>query len=321
MKLSNQARVGILSIAAIILLVIGFNYLKGSNLFNKGKDYKILYPNNPGLNIGDPVNINGVNTGRVTNVEFNDFETLEPVVTINIVNDIKIPDDSRAIIKNDDLLGEKSIQIIMGISNQYLKSNDFIVGEIQTNLAGVIQEQLKPVTEKMQSMLVSIDTAITVISSIFTPDFKTDFKRSLENIKGTLESFNTSAYRMDNLLARAEPEIEGIISGVSSITQNVDSNKATFIGIVENLRLLTDSLNQIDWKELSEEIDDAINSVGNISDKINNGEGTMGKLINDETLYNELVETLNALDTAVTKISQDPEIRLRLFGGKKKNTE
>lgn len=321
MKFNKEIKVGALAIGAIVILLLGVNYLKGINLFNKGADYYVEYSHIPGLMKGDAIQINGYPIGRVKDIGIADVHSGIIFVVLNITEPIKVPSDSRATIRSADLLGEKFIALKLGASEVYLNPGDTIAGDIESDITNQIREELRPLTEKVQSMIVSVDTAITVMSSIFTPTFKDDFGTSISNIKQTLETFNDAAKRMDALLKRQEPQIESIISGISD---NIENNESELHNIISNLSIITDSLATINWGAFSDNLDSTIISLNNVIQKIDASEGTLGKLVNDEELYNNLLKISENLDRITLEIEANPKKYLPpiiQIGGKSKSDE
>lgn len=312
MKISNETKVGVLAALGIALLFIGFNYLKGVNIFHKGTDYFAEYNSSGGLLVGDPIIIDGYTVGRVKSVALQEDQS-GVIVLLNFAEDVAMPIDSKAKIRGN-LMGEKYIQIFLGSSNEILKTNEQIQGDIEADLANQISAEFKPISDKVKTMLTSMDTAITILRSIFTEEVQDDLQKSMQSIKLTLESFNKSADRVNSILINEEGNINDIISDVSSITEYVNESETDIKTILSNLKSVTDSLNQVEWQSLAQEFTLAAKNINAISSKINEGNGTLGKLINDEELYIDLTNSLQSLDSAITKFSNDPVIKLKLFG-------
>lgn len=303
---------GILAAVGIVLLFIGFNYLKGINVFNKGTDYFVQYPNSGGLLVGDPVIIDGLSVGRVKAVDLQEDQSGVDV-TLNFEQKIIIPDDSYALIRGN-LMGEKYVQLFLGTSTNTVQPGSVLRGEIETDLANTISQEFKPITDKVKTMLSSMDTAINVLRGIFTEQVQNDFAKSMGSIKTTLESFNNSAERVNALLIKEEGNIENIISDVSGFTQRVSESEEEMQDIVTNLRIISDSLKSVEFQALAIEFQRAADNINSISSKINAGDGTMGMLVNDQQLYMELTQTLGTLDSVLDAFGKNPEIRLKLFG-------
>ncbi len=311
MKISNESKVGVLAAIGIAVLFIGFNYLKGINVFHKGTGYFAEYTSSGGLLMGDPIQVDGYTIGRVKSVKLQEDQSGVDV-EFNFSENIKMPDDSYALIRGN-LMGEKYIQIFLGKSENIIAPGGKITGKIEADLANTISAEFKPITDKVKTMLSSMDTAITVLRGIFTEDVTDDFQKSMENIKTTLESFNNSANRVNQIISKEEKNIDDIITDVSDITQYVNESENDVKAILANLKAVTDSLNTVEWRELNDQFQLAADNINKISAKINDGDGSLGKLVNDDQLYAELTKTLTTLDSVITVFAKNPEIRLILF--------
>ena len=312
MKVSNESKVGILAAVGIAVLFIGFNYLKGINIFHKGTDYNVEYTSSGGLNVGDPVIIDGFTVGRVKQVELQEDQSGVDVV-LNFSEDVKLPEGSNAVIRGN-LMGEKYIQIFLSTNTNIIPHGGRLIGQIEADLANTISAEFKPITDKVKTMLSSMDTAINVLRGIFTDDVQKDFQKSMLSIKQTLESFNKSAEKVNLFIAKEEENIDNIITDVSGITDYVNKSETDVKAILANLKSVTDSLNSVEWQELGEQFSLAADNINKISTKINESDGSLGLLVNDQKLYNDLTNTLVTLDSVLNEFGKNPEIRLKLFG-------
>jgi phospholipid/cholesterol/gamma-HCH transport system substrate-binding protein len=312
LKVSNESKVGILAAVGIAVLFIGFNYLKGINVFHKGTDYFVEYTSSGGLNVGDPVIIDGFTVGRVKNVELQEDQSGVDVI-LNFSEDVKIPEGSNAVIRGN-LMGEKYIQIFLSSNTAIVPPGGNLVGQIEADLANTISAEFKPITDKVKTMLSSMDTAINVLRGIFTDDVQKDFQKSMLSIKQTLESFNKSAEKVNLFIAKEEENIDNIITDVSGITDYMNQSENDVKAILANLKSVTDSLNSVEWQELGEQFSLAADNINKISTKINDSAGSLGLLVNDQQLYYDLSNTLVTLDSVINEFGKNPEIRLKLFG-------
>ncbi len=312
MKVSNESKVGILAAVGIAVLFIGFNYLKGINVFHKGTDYYVDYTSSGGLNVGDPVIIDGFTVGRVKNVELQEDQSGVDVI-LNFSEDVKLPEGSNAVIRGN-LMGEKYIQMFLSSNTAIIPEGGSLSGQIEADLANTISAEFKPITDKVKTMLSSMDTAINVLRGIFTDDVQKDFQKSMLSIKQTLESFNTSAEKVNLFIAKEEENIDNIITDVSGITDYMNKSETDVKAILANLKSVTDSLNSVEWQELGEQFSLAADNINKISGKINESTGSLGLLVNDQQLYYDLSKTLVTLDSVLNEFGKNPEIRLKLFG-------
>ena len=293
-------------------MFIGFNYLKGINVFHKGTDYSVEYTSSGGLNVGDPVIIDGFTVGRVKKVELQEDQSGVDVV-LNFSEDVKIPEGSNAVIRGN-LMGEKYIQLFLSSNSAIIPPGGNLVGQIEADLANTISAEFKPITDKVKTMLSSMDTAINVLRGIFTDDVQKDFQKSMLSIKQTLESFNKSAEKVNLFIAKEEENIDNIITDVSGITDYMNQSENDVKAILANLKSVTDSLNSVEWQELGEQFSLAADNINKISTKINDSAGSLGLLVNDQQLYYDLSNTLVTLDSVINEFGKNPEIRLKLFG-------
>ena len=312
MKVSNESKVGILAAVGIAVLFIGFNYLKGINVFHKGTDYLVEYTSSGGLNVGDPVIIDGFTVGRVKNVELQEDQSGVDVI-LNFSEDVKLPEGSNAVIRGN-LMGEKYIQIYLSSNIAIIPNGGRLTGQIEADLANTISAEFKPITDKVKTMLSSMDTAINVLRGIFTDDVQKDFQKSMLSIKQTLESFNKSAEKVNLFIAKEEENIDNIITDVSGITDYMNQSENDVKAILANLKSVTDSLNSVEWQQLGEQFSLAADNINKISTKINESDGSLGLLVNDQQLYYDLSKTLVTLDSVINEFGKNPEIRLKLFG-------
>lgn len=312
MKVSNESKVGILAAVGIAVLFIGFNYLKGINVFHKGTDYFVEYSASAGLNIGDPILIDGFTVGRVKNVSLQEDQSGVNVV-LNFSEDVKIPVGSTALIRGN-LMGEKYIQVFLSSGTEIIPDGGKLAGQIEADLANTISAEFKPITDKVKTMLSSMDTAINVLRGIFTDDVQRDFQKSMISIKQTLESFNKSADKVNLFIAKEEENIDNIITDVTGIAEYVNKSETDVKAILSNLKAVTDSLNSVEWQQLGVQFSLAAENINKISHKINDSEGSLGLLVNDQQLYLDLSKTLVTLDSVLNEFGKNPEIRLKLFG-------
>lgn len=300
-------------IASLVILVLGFSWLKGKNIFSRDSIYTVVYDNSNGLQNGDAVLIDGLKVGKVLSIMLQKDQSGVDV-TLSIEPEINIPADTKAVI-GGDLLGEKYIQLQLGHAAELADEDHPLEGEVEVD----IMNQIKRLSGKINIMISSVDTTINVLSSIFTENLKEDFAKSITGIKSTLESFNKSAAKFNDILVREEPRIESIISNVNSTTDYVSQSEEQVKKILQNLQSLTDTLNSVEWQQLATELDIAMENINGITEKINSGEGSLGMAVNNKELYIKLSETLATLDKVLTEFGADPEINVRLFGGRDKN--
>ncbi|MCO6500901.1 MAG: MCE family protein [Vicingus serpentipes] len=304
MKVSKEVRVGFVAIVAIALLVWGYNYLKGTNLLFKTKTVYTEYPSIGGLVKSSPVLVNGFQVGIVNEIYFNPDQTGNIIVEITITDqDIKIPNNSIANLISLDLLSSKAIGLSLGDSSVELEAGDTIPSYFAPSMLEGVTEQILPIKEKAENLMLSMDTAIisfnkTIISinQIFDDRNRRNLSLALANLKTAVESFDILAKNMN-------------------VTIN-SSLKPT----LKTYKNLGDSLAMLDMQATLTKARNTLDSLSLTLHKMNSGEGTMGQLMTNDSLYKNLEAVSKDMDLLLIEFREHPKrfVHFSLFGRKEK---
>ncbi|HEX5667964.1 MAG TPA: MlaD family protein, partial [Chitinophagaceae bacterium] len=189
MTISNETKIGALAAISITLLILGFNFLKGKNLFEKEKEIYAVFSKLEALNTSDPVRINGYQVGKVAGIEETDPELSGVLVTIQITKDIRIPDNSYASISANPL-GSSTINIIKGTSNNFLNEGDTIATVSTGGMLEQLQGALSPTLDKVNGTLTSIDSLAEVFGGTLDPKTKASLQKMITNLELSSASLN-----------------------------------------------------------------------------------------------------------------------------------
>jgi phospholipid/cholesterol/gamma-HCH transport system substrate-binding protein len=318
MKISNETKVGILAAFALTLLVIGYNFLKGKDLFTSSNEFVAIYKNVNGIKVSNPVLYNGLAIGRVSDLELDSSGKIVAVFSIN--EDVNIPDNSIAKITSTDLLGSKAVELIIGDSKTYLEDGDTISSGIELSLAESVNSQVLPVKAKAEKLLSTMDSILISVQYILNPNFRSNIDKSFASIKRSIETLEVTTTRVDTFVKYQSARFKVISANVESITTNLKNNNQKITDILTNLDQITDSLAKSNILQTINNANKAIADVAVITQKINRGEGSMGLLINDKKLYENLNNSASDLDKLLLDIKQNPKryISFSVFGGSKK---
>lgn len=302
MKYSKEVKTALLAIVAVILLIFGYSFLKGKNLLDSSRTFHAVYQDVEGLGPSSPVTINGLKVGSVTKIDFlNTSGSL--VVTFNVESDFPFSRNSTAQIYGGGLIGGKSLAIIPEYEQGNLaKSGDTLPGEIEEGLLELVNERLTPLQEKVEQTIVSTDSLINSFNEVMNADTRQNLKQTLEDISLTVNSLKGSAH-----------SIEGILN------ENSGKLNRTFTNIDEmagNLNDFSDTLSQVEVGRIVKDLEKVVSDFENISYKLNNGEGTAGRLINDPSVYNNLERATNQLDQLIQDVKLNPKryVHFSIFG-------
>lgn len=319
MKISNEFKIGLLATVAVALFVVGYNFLKGTDIFSSTDTFYARYTEVDGLGLSNFVKIKGLNVGRVTSMSMEKGKNGQIVVEFAVDEDFKIPKGTVARIISDGLLGTKAIALELSDSNLFYQNGDTLTSALQESLSKSVQAELLPVKEKAENLLSSIDSVLTIIRTVFNEKTTDDIKQSVSSITSTLNHINKSAENVEGLLVENTTRIDRIFSNIESISLMLKNNEENISAVLSNLNNITDTLAKSNLKQTIASAQDALETTAAILDKIKKGEGSMGMLLNDEKLYNNLEATTKDLDLLMKDLKENPDryVHFSIFGGGK----
>ena len=318
MKISRELKTGIVAVIAIAIFVYGFNFLKGKNIFSKQDTYYAIYPQVSGIVEANPVQVNGFKVGRVNKIELLDT-TGRLLVTISISDEkLKIKKGTTARIVSSDLLGAKAIELIMSNSSEYAKDGDTLMAETEASLQETVNATVKPLKDKAEKLIGSIDSIITVAQTVLNKSSQDNIIKSFDNIKHTLETFDKTAVRLDNMVAYEQSKISNIFSKVEAISTNLANNSDKISNVIKNFSSISDTLAKANIAKTIDKASNALAQVSDIMEKINKGQGSAGLLVNDTKLYNNLTAASGSLDSLMKDMELYPWRYFSLYGKKKR---
>ena len=321
MKIGKEVKIGFLMVICLGLLFWGANFLKGTNILKKHREFYSIYERIDGLGPSNPVVINGYKVGQVEQIDLLQDNSGRLIVTFSVTKeDFRIPQNTKASIISSDLLGSKSISLELGDSPIDAKDLDTLASNIEESLSQSVNAQIAPLKNKAESLIGSIDSAITIVKSIFNTKAQADIGSSITNIKQSLDIFKKTMLDADAMVNENRVNAVRILENVESITKNLAENNEKLSATLSNMEAITDSLAGANLTQTVNNASFAMKQVAEVMDKINNGEGSMGKLLNNDTLYTNLESAANDLDLLLLDMRLNPEryVHFSIFGRKDK---
>jgi phospholipid/cholesterol/gamma-HCH transport system substrate-binding protein len=308
-KLSRELKVGILATTALIGLIWGMNYLKGMDMFSSTNKYYAIYYQVDGLIPSSRVVLNGVKIGQVQKINFLKDRSGRILATLQVDKDIFIGNKSVIKIVSSDFLGGRIVTIDLDLNSPAAQDGDTLRSEALSTFS----EQVTPIANKAEQLIISLDSLARAVRQVFSDETAYNLNQALVSIKQTSNS-------LDRMVDPDKGKLALILSNVESITDNIKNNNEELSNIMANISTLTDSLTKANITQTISEAGRALGQTADVMEKINNGEGTMGMLINNDSLYNALTSSSENLDKLLIDFKEHPKkyVQVSMFGGKYK---
>lgn len=321
MKIRKETKIGLVVVLAIVLLYFGFNFLKGVNVFNKSVVFYGVYPKINGLEVSNPVMLNGYKVGQVRSIEFTGDASGSLLVTMSMDKEFDIPSDTRALLKAGDLLGSMQVHLILGGSPTLAQSGDTLTPDIESDLVEEVNAQIRPIKMKAESLISSVDSVIRVIETVLNPQSQQNLIESFQGINYAIASLQRTAFRIDTLVQEERATISAILGNIEHLSGTLSANSNKLSSIIANFESISDEMAKADLAKTITQANAALAEVEEITRKINSGEGSLGLLINDPALYKRLEDAGKNLDLLMEDIRVNPEryIHFSVFGSKNKS--
>jgi phospholipid/cholesterol/gamma-HCH transport system substrate-binding protein len=315
MKISNETKVGVLTITALTLLILGFNFLKGKELLNRSKKIYAVFTDLGPLSKSNEVKINGYVIGKVYQLEAKDKNITGIVATINLTQNVNIPDNSQAYISSP-LVGSSFIAIEKGNSTTYLKPGDTLDTRKDNGILDDVKAQLNPTLLKVRSVLDSLNIVFSSINRMLSSEAK-------GNIQQTLANLNKASNALNGLLDNKNGALAKTLNNASSITENLKNNSDSITTTISNAKKLTEKLSRLDLQQTVDSIQTAITQLKTTIAKVSSTDGTLGALISDKKLYNKLNDAVLSAEILMDDIRAHPKryVNISVFGKKDKGGE
>ncbi len=315
MKRSKPYLIGFTFILAIVVFVWGFNFLKGRDLFKKQEFLYARYKTVNGLVAAKPVYINGLQVGQVSQLYFAPDMSGDIIVELLIQSKFPIPKNSVAHIFSADLMGSKSIELHLGDSKEFVQSGDTLLTSVEGSIMESVNKQVAPLKAKAEVLMSSVDTLIAAFNTVLNKNTTENLKSSIKDITTTFKNLSTTTSTIDTLVNEEANRLSSILANVDSLSKTLSDNRGDLSRIITNFRNISDTLAKADFLAIIQKADSSINSLNRILAKINEGEGTAGMLMNNDSLYRELDKSAEELNKLLKDIRENPKryVKFSLF--------
>ena len=312
MKISNETKVGVLTITGLTILILGFNFLKGKSLFKKNRKIYAVFADLGGLSTSNEVKVNGYVIGTVANIAKKDANLEGFVATINLTEEVNIPRDSKAIITSP-LVGSYYVNIEKGTSSAFLKVGDTLDSKLDVGIIDDVKAQLTPTLTKVRNTLDSLNSVFSSITGIINSEAK-------NNLQQTLSNLNRASSALNSLLGSATGPLAKTLNNAQDITENLKKNTEDIGATVANAKKVSEKLAALELKPTIDSLNVMISQLKSTASRISSKDGTLGALINDKTLYNKLNDAILSAEILMDDLRAHPKryVNISVFGRKDK---
>jgi len=305
MKFKKEAKIALIVTLIILLFFWGFNFLKGRNLFSSYNYYHASFEKIDGLQKSNPVTVNGFVVGLVSDIQFASEKLDRLEVEIGVKKSFTIPNNSKMMIVSD-LLGGKSIVLMLGDSKTMLENGGALSGTLAPDLVGTLTDKLLPIVDNADKMMLSIDSLLR----IFHHTFDDNTQKNIQSIVANLE----------RLVSVERKKISAILDNFESVSGNLKKSNEDISKLIANLKSFSETLDSSDVKATVDNANRSLTQLNALLSGINEGQGTLGKLAKDDSAYIYLQQSLNSLDKLLIDLRENPKdyVHFSLFGKKSK---
>lgn len=308
-KISREAKIGFVAIITIAVLIWGWNFLKGINIFKPTSNYYAVYSDIQGLIESGVVLLNGYKVGHVSEIRFDKDNITRIVVEVSLDENVRLPVGTALLIKSSSLVsGIKDLKILLGDGPGFHEPGDTLIAAVEKELTDLIG----PIKDKAEVVLTRIDSTLAAVNDVLDVSTR-------QHLKSTLADLSVSAGELSKSLGSGG-SLDKSFENLASVTGNLRNNNENLSQTLQNISSLSDSLEKADIKAVVEKADKTFDKLDVALTRIKNGEGTAGKLVSNDSVYNNLNSALFSLDSLLIDLKDHPKryVHFSVFGKKDK---
>jgi phospholipid/cholesterol/gamma-HCH transport system substrate-binding protein len=304
-KISHEVKIGVTVLLTIIVFIWLFNFLKGKNLFSSTSHYYVVFDKVGGLAESSPVEVNGYKVGVVQSVKFLDPESGRLLVTLTVDKGFRLPVNTIAEITTASLIAGMKIQFVYGEGPGTYSSGDTIPGRLAVSLITRVENELIPITDKVTELITVIDSVVSSINEVLDPDVRADLKSGISSLSATAKGLE-------------EAELKSTLQNINAFTQMLAENSDKMTSAFNSLETVADTLAASDIYSSVNNLKVSLEKAGMLMENLNNGQGTAGKLMTDDSLYQNLSNSLESLNLLLLDLKANPKryVNFSVFGKK-----
>ncbi len=302
-KLNREQKIGIFSIIILVSIYMIINYLKGKDLFSNMNTFYAEFYDVEGITATVPIHLRGHKIGTIESVDYNPAKN-SFLLKLKVQSAYKIPNNSVAEIYDVGILGTRALRINLGDSQNLLKNRDTLQSSINPGMIDGLLSELLPLKDDIQNLIKAINLTFDEVNQIISPELKKEIDNSINNLNKTLKS----ASEIMSNLNKSSPEITEIVTNFNKITSSLDETSHKLNSGLDNINEITESIK-------SSDLAGTINTLKDLLSKLHDPDGSIGKLINTDSIHNSIEVLINDLDSLIKNINENPKkyIKVSVF--------
>ena len=305
MKNKNEIKTGVLVLLGIGLFFFGFSYLKSNDIFVSDRTFYAVYDDVEGVVNGTPVTVNGFSVGSIQDISF--FKNNSLLVKFRVENDIKFSINSIAQIYETGLIGGKALAIIPANDNSRVAVyNDTLASSVAPGLTELVNEKLTPLQENIESMIVSANNVLDKVNAIFDDPTRANLRTSVSDFSETIKDLKETSKMIKSVMKSNKLSIDQTITNVLDISTDLSE--------------ISKTINQSELSTTMKNFKNSSEGLSRVLNNINEGNGTISKLIDNDSLFQNLNDASKSIDLLIEDIRLNPKryIHFSVFGKKNK---
>ena len=300
LKISREVKTAVLVISGIVLFIYLFNYLKGENLFDSNITYYTRFDYNA-LETSSPITIKGNTVGKITHISY-DFDSGKTLVELSVKKELRFSKNSKVRLYERGIMGGNALSIIPATDGETAQKGDFLESEVEPGLVRSLTKNFSGLSTGLDSTLKSADTLFVNLNKVVNDDSENGIKAVIAELNATLKSYKALSYSANTLISKNDEYITAILENFKTISQD--------------LTQLSTELKEANLSETVAKLDTTLTNVNNLISGLEQGEGTMGKLLKDEALYNNLKGASKEMEELLRDIKLHPKRYFRILSKK-----
>ncbi len=311
-NIKTEVKIGIIVIATMAFIFWGINFLKGKNILNRSDTYYAVFEDTQGIDVSAPVLINGYKVGMVSNVKFEKGRLDKIIIAFTVDDKYPIPKKSVVELHSADIMGTKALRVLPSEAEDYHNYGDTLISEIQKDMIASLTDELMPLKSRTESAIEEIDSLISSLNYVLDTKTSDDLKNAINNL-----SLVSSGLQKQ---LGPEGDLNQTFRSLNLISRKLSDNRSRLDTIFANFQSISDSVAQAQIGNMIESINTTFNESSLLLEKINRGEGSLGLLSTNDSLYHNLNSSIESLDILLEDLNKNPKryVHFSVFGGKNK---